>query len=227
MNTLSRRRVLGLGASLPIAALCEALQANANLSDLIELTHAFLVSLRAPVLNPFLAEWPRARTRRVQQPSPLPVVRWLSQLTALAPGTSASVVAELARRAPSLAWRQTYKIPEVSETFLDNYGYTELAGLAGPVASEQLACGFLLLGPFTLYPPHHHEAQEIYVPLAGGAAWQHGNEPWHDQPAGTVILHARNERHAMQTHSQPLLALYLWRSSNLNQKSQLDSAPAT
>ena len=219
--------MLGLGAAVSIAALRAAPQASANVSDLIELTYTFLASLHAPTLDEFLTGWPRARSRREQQPAPLPVVRWLNQLTTLAPGACTALVAELARVAPLLAWHQTYKRPEVSAAFLENYGYTELVGLAGPVPSVRLACGFLLLGPSTRYPRHHHEAQEIYVPLAGTAAWQHGNQPWRDEPPGTVIVHASDEPHAMQTGSQPLLALYLWRSSNLNQKSRLDSSAAT
>jgi len=45
---------------------------------------------------------------------------------------------------------------------------------------------------------------------------------WLDESPGTVIHHASNEPHAMRTGTQPLLALYLWRSDNLNQKSRLD-----
>jgi quercetin dioxygenase-like cupin family protein len=123
-----------------------------------------------------------------------------------------------------LNWHQTYQQPIVGATFLDNYGYTELAGLTGPVPSQRLAVGFLLLGPSTTYPRHDHEAEEIYVPLSGTAAWRHGNLGWREESPGTVIHHASNEPHAMRTGIQPLRALYLWRSDDLNQKSHLDPA---
>jgi Dimethlysulfonioproprionate lyase len=193
-----------------------------NIDDLVEQTHAFLVSLNAPELAPFLVEWPRTRERRIVQAASVSVVRWLPQVKIDAPASTASLIAELVRVAPLLAWRQTYKQPMVSASFLANYGYTELAGLSGPVPGQRLAWGFLLLGAGTTYPRHRHEAQEIYVPLSGTAVWQHGNQPWRDEPPGVVIHHVSDEPHAMRTRSQPLLALYLWRSDNLDQKSRLD-----
>ena len=50
---------------------------------------------------------------------------------------------------------------------------TELVGPLGPAPSERLACGILILGPRTLYPPHRHEAYEVYVPADRGTAmWE-------------------------------------------------------
>ncbi len=87
--------------------------------------------------------------------------------------------------------------------------------------SKTLACGFLLLGPRTFYPRHRHEAEEIYLPLSGTAEWQQGDAIWREHPPGTIIHHSSEEPHAMRTHAQPLLALYLWRSANLKQKARL------
>jgi quercetin dioxygenase-like cupin family protein len=237
MNTPSRRRILALGLGVLGATLRHRAISNTNgtadinhvpnIDDLLEQTHAFLISLNAPDLNPFLADWPRTRERRANPPASLPVLNWLPQIKANAPGYSATLIAELLRLTPVLSWHQTYKQPAVGAAFLDNYGYTELTGLTGPVPSQRLACGFLLLGPSTTYPRHRHEAEEIYVPLSGTAAWQHGNQGWRDESPGTVIHHASNEPHAMRTGKQPLLALYLWRSDNLDQKSRLDPAAGT
>ena len=77
-----------------------------------------------------------------------------------------------------------------------------------------------MLGPATHYPRHRHEAEEIYLPLSGTAAWQQGDARWRDRPPGTLIHHAGNEPHAMRTGAGPLLALYLWRSANLAQKAR-------
>jgi hypothetical protein len=245
MKRISRRRFVGWGASSVAAALslgagAEAgvgpaagasptvgAGATANVNDLIEETHSFLVSLNASVLDPFLAEWPRTRQHRPVEAASVSVVRWLSQARTDAPVSAAPLVAELARVGASLSWHQTYKQPVVSAAFLANYGYTELVGLSGPVPSQRLACGFLLLGPETSYPRHRHEADEIYVPLSGTASWQHGDQAWKDEAPGTVIHHVSEEPHAMRTHSQPMLALYLWRSNDLNQKSRLDGPAPT
>jgi Dimethlysulfonioproprionate lyase len=53
------------------------------------------------------------------------------------------------------------------------------------------------------------------------ASWQQGEGVWRKRRPGTVIHHASDEPHAMRTGAQPLLALYLWRSANLDQKAHL------
>jgi hypothetical protein len=190
--------------------------------SLLERTRALLRTLPAPRLAPFLAVWPGAAPSREVTPSSLPVLRHQSALAAAAPPWARRVTDELFRIAPSLAWRQSYPVSAVGADFLGNYGWTEIAGLNGPIPSDRIAIGFLMLGPATTYPRHRHEAEEIYVPLSGTADWQGGRGIWRSQPPGAVIVHERDEPHAMRTSAQPLLALYLWRSANLNQKSRLD-----
>jgi len=210
-------------ATSPVVAAAR-MHPDPKLGALIERTHALLVSLQAPALEPFLADWPLAKEWRPVVPAALPVLRWLPEAKADAPALSAELVNEVVRAAASMAWRQTYTTDEVSAEFLQNYGWSEIVGLSGPLASERIACGFLLLGPETHYPRHRHEAQEIYIPLAGIALWQQGDGKWRARLPGTVIHHASDEPHAMRTGTRPLLALYLWRSSNLHQKSHFDNA---
>jgi hypothetical protein len=185
-----------------------------------------LHSLREPSLAAFLAEWPRTAEPRAVAACPLPVLRWLPQIAGGTEAFAIDLVAAVCHAAPSLAWRQTYTAKDLDSAFLDNYGWSEIAGSRGPLASARLACGFLLLGPATHYPRHRHQAEEIYVPLRGTAAWQQGDAVWRDRPPGTAIHHASDEPHAMRTGANPLLALYLWRGDNLAQKARLDSAGA-
>ncbi len=159
---------------------------------------------------------------RSVEPEALPVLRWLPRVREAAPPFSAPFIGALADSAPRLAWQRSYTSPEVSPAFLENYGWTEFVGLTAPTLSDHLACGALLLGPRLTYPPHRHEAEEIYVPLAGTAAWKRADEDWREWPPGTRIHHARYEPHAMRTGESPLLALYLWRGISLGQKSRID-----
>jgi histidine ammonia-lyase len=182
-----------------------------------------LEALRQPVVAPFLADWPASYKHRAVASRSLPVLQWLSQMRedrALVGG----LVAAISHAAPSLAWRQTYAANDVSAVFLDNYGFSEIVGSNGPLASERLACGFLVLGPAIHYPRHRHEAEELYVPLSGTAAWQQGDSVWREHPPGTLIHHAREEPHAMRTGAGALLALYVWRSANISQPARLDDA---
>lgn len=219
----SARRALVRRTALAAAAyLVKPLWAFADSAPLDEMAHELLENMHSPAFQPFLSEWPQPAARRASQAASLPVLRYLPKLRAGAPPFSAALVEALTEMAASLAWRRSYSSPSVSAQFLENYGWTEFVGLTGPLAGKRLACGVLLLGPDTTYPAHHHEAEEIYVPLSGKAAWKQGGGDWREQNPGAVIHHAPQESHAMRTGSSPLLALYLWRSDNLAQKSQLD-----
>jgi Dimethlysulfonioproprionate lyase len=219
------KQVLGIAALLTVRSSHAASQAQAD--DLFARARVLLTNLHAPELTPFLKEWPSPSERRSVPPSSVPVLRWLPHIQQSASTFSAPLVNALAAAAPSLAWRRSYSPAAVGAQFYENYGWTEFAGLTGPMPSKHLACGVLLLGPHVTYPPHRHEAEEIYVPLAGTAAWKHGTDRWRERLPGSVIHHARYEPHAMQTGREPMLALYLWRSENLDQKSRLDPPPVT
>jgi hypothetical protein len=187
---------------------------------------ALLDSLGDPALAPFLAEWPGNGSRRAVAAANLPVVRWLADVAGDEAAFGIDLVAALCREASTLAWRQTYTANDLGTAFLDNYGWSEILGNSGPWVGERIACGFLILGPSTHYPRHRHEAEEVYLPLSGTAAWQQGDGSWRDRPPGTLIHHAREEPHAMRTGVAPLLALYLWRSADLAQKARLEADTA-
>jgi len=192
-----------------------------SIAELAAATRSALQALASPLVSSFLADWPAMppRSRQVD-PRTLPVLHCLATIAAAGPRIAPELVATLLRSAPTLAWRQSYTAQELGADFLDNYAYTEILGLNGPQYSGHLAAGFLLLGPDTLYPRHRHAAEEIYLPLSGAAEWQQCDAVWRSHPAGTVIHHRSEEPHAMRTHAEPLLALYLWRG-DLAQKSRL------
>jgi quercetin dioxygenase-like cupin family protein len=201
--------------------------------SLTALARGALDRLSAPVLARFLADWPSASELADRRPRPLepaassavpalPVLRWLPRIAADGASFGGELVGALCRSAPSLPWRQTYTRDEVDAAFLQNYGWTELFPAAAKRTGAQISCGVVVLGPGTLYPHHRHEAEEIYVPLSGTAAWQQGDAIWREHPPGALIHHLSEEPHAMRTGEEPLLALYLWRSFGLAQKARLD-----
>lgn len=212
---LNRRALLGALLTLPLASL------GAD-ADLAALAYQVLAGRRAPKLDDFLTKWPDPTGHRPIIPSSVPVLRYLHLARQQSADFGVAFVATLVRSAAHLAWRRSYSTETTSAEFQDNYGWTELVGLSGPLPSEHLACGVLLLGPHTRYPAHHHEAEEIYVPLSGTAEWLQPDGHFVSRAPGSVIYHASNQVHAMRTGADPLLALYAWRSANLNQSSQLD-----
>jgi hypothetical protein len=189
---------------------------------LIDATRRLLDEVLPKRLFSFLADWPAAPIARPIAAARLPVLRWLPETPRQTVPPTTPLVNLLVSRADQLAWRQTYTEPDVSSEFLQRYGWSELIGLRGPVASERLAAGFLLLGPHTEYPRHRHAAAEIYLPLAGTALWQRGDAAWRRRAPGRPIHHPPWMPHAMRTEVQPLLALYLWRGGDLAQRSRFD-----
>jgi hypothetical protein len=165
----------------------------------------------APLLPADFAAAVRALDLASARPAPrrLPVCRFWDQVIA----GDGPLLAPLAALGPSLRWVQNpnYVAAPPSSDFLENYGYAVLAGPGGLMASEELALGLLMLGPGIHYPTHRHPAVEIYVPAAGEAEWQKGEEPWRREPPGAVIRHESMMPHATRTLAEPLLAAYLWR----------------
>jgi mannose-6-phosphate isomerase-like protein (cupin superfamily) len=197
------------------------------MDDLVSAIESSLRRLGDAMTDEFLALWPaRPWQRRQVAPQGLPVLQWLETAAANSAPEYEAIANYLCFWSPDLAWAQTYSAAEVGGAFLDRYGWTELIGTRGPIASASLAAGFLLLGPETEYPAHHHVAEEVYVPISGQAQWRRGGASWRVQPTGTPIYHASGESHAMRTMAAPLLALYLWRSGDLAQKSEFDTSSA-
>ncbi|MGB0387379.1 MAG: dimethylsulfonioproprionate lyase family protein [Ardenticatenaceae bacterium] len=190
---------------------------------LVSAMRGYLDGVNCSRLGAFLEEWPQeGGASRVVSPCRLPVLAWMAEMVEAASTETEALVAQLAASVDYLAWGQTYSSNDFGVAFLERYGWTELIGQRGPIASEQIACGFLLLGPELEYPLHSHEAEEIYVPLTEKTLWMRGQEGWTRRPAGLPIHHASWTPHAMRTDTSPLLALYLWRGGNLTQKSRID-----
>jgi hypothetical protein len=87
--------------------------------------------------------------------------------------------------------------------------------------SDRVACGILLLGPETEYLDHAHEAQELYLPLAGRALWRPDGGDCRLRPPGTWIHHPSWTPYAMRTALEPLLAAFVWRAGDLKAKSRI------
>jgi len=147
----------------------------------------------------------------------LTVTRFWEPSLQAATGVPRGLVSALEALGPCVSWAQNpnYRRVPPDPSFLDNYCYAVIAGPAdGPPAlavDPRLAVGVLLLGPHAHYPLHSHPAIEIYYPLTAGAEWWRGDGPWRPEPAGAVIHHAPNVRHATRAGASPLLAIYLWR----------------
>lgn len=168
-----------------------------------------------------LAGWPELRVTRAVEPASLPVCAVLATAAGAAPAPFAALVGGLRDGAAELRWGQTYGAGDFGAEFLRGYGWTELIGLRGPIASDEVAVGFLLLGPGVEYPAHAHEAEEVYLPLSGSALWMRGEAGFGHVAPGTAIRHPSWMPHAMRTGEEALVAAYVWRGGDLAAKSRI------
>ena len=134
-----------------------------------------LLETAGPEAHAFLRDWPRELVARPTEARSLPVVSALEGLSRYAAPRTRALVEAIAALASELDWRQTYSSADFGERFLENYGFSEWIGRRGAFASDAIACGILILGPETEYPAHSHEAEELYLPLAGHASWRSAN----------------------------------------------------
>jgi hypothetical protein len=108
-----------------------------------------------------------------------------------------------------LPWRYSYATRDDAPGLEDNMAFAEIIGPEAPFKSSSVCLGLTLIGPETLYPSHEHPAIELYYVAAGTATWIANGIPGLNPP-GTFILHPSQIVHAMQTHREPLLAVYSW-----------------
>ena len=181
-----------------------------------------LLEAAGPPALPFLRDWPRDLTARSFAARSLPVVSALDGLERFAAPKTRALVQAVAARARDLDWRQTYQAPISASAFSRTTALANGAGERGAFESDAIACGVLLLGPDIEYPAHSHEAEELYLPLAGHAWWRSAQSDWRLRAPGTWIHHPSWTTHAMRTHAEPLLAAYVWRAGDLTAKSRID-----
>lgn len=112
----------------------------------------------------------------------------------------------------SLVWSQneSYSEAKFGHHFMHNYVFGLLTGPDALFAREAPPSGFLLLGPHTVYPAHHHEPREVYWVMTPGGEWRLDNSDWFSVSPGEVIHHAPGQSHAMRTQATPMLAFVAW-----------------
>ncbi|MEQ1950529.1 dimethylsulfonioproprionate lyase family protein [Mesorhizobium sp. CN2-181] len=167
----------------------------------------------------FFAALDNAMEERALTPNRLACLGHLDRIVEIAPTPGEALATVVAMQRDQFCWGQTYTAADFGQNFVDNYGWLEVLGSRGHFVHDDIAAGFLILGPHAHYPDHHHIAEEIYVPLTGGTEWRKGVGDFVVREAGDIIHHPSNVNHAMRTGDDPLLAVYLWRGGPLAQRS--------
>ncbi len=116
-----------------------------KVTDLANAIFEYLNDFDDKGLAPFIAKFPSEtfETRTVKK-NILPVLSYFPKLRAGTNSNTLCIVKQFQSVSDNLCWGQTYSVEDFKETFLNKYGWAELIGLRGPIASEEIACGFLL-----------------------------------------------------------------------------------
>jgi len=155
-------------------------------------------------------------------PSKLPVQARIKACPGLASERSLPVVEAIVNASTCLQWQQSYTTEDGFDTnYLHNYGWFNLISPDGPFVSSSLRISFGLWGEGLHYKEHWHEPEETYVVLAGRAVFHSEGRPSRNCRADDVIQHHSNQRHAIDMHPGPLLAMAIWRGQNLTRKPKL------
>ena len=115
-----------------------------------------------------------------------------------------------------LSWRQDDNHYYAENADLgDAYKNTNLHSLLiGPSNAKyhrsDFILGIFLLGPFTFYRDHFHQAPELYINLSNRTGWRFSSGKWDDYPAGSVIFNNPNEIHATRVYDEPFVSVFCW-----------------
>ena len=192
--------------------------------ELLDAVRDFALDHPHPEIDRFKASmraW--GETWREVTPAYLPAADFLSQASSTTNQATEALVAGFQRHKNRLCWEQSYKQKEglVPDAMLAGYAFAEIIGQQGPFVSERIRAGIAIWGPHIDYPRHQHEAEEIYVVLAGCAEFKVGTTRSAWRSTGEVVYVESNTPHGFRTTEHSLVVYYLWQAGDLRQQSKI------
>ena len=114
-----------------------------------------------------------------------------------------------------LKWNTTYSENEVGSDFINRYGWFDLIGPNGPflINSTRIMIGYW--GENLDYQMHWHQAEEAYIPLAGSALFWSEHNGKKIANVGDIVIHKSNEKHWTKMTNGFLIALAIWKGTDL------------
>ena len=146
----------------------------------------------------------------IEGPVPNPGPNQQSLAIALGANDCLPGAQSLAPVANQLVWHNSTSLRSRPNEFQGDYNFTVIVGPGSLLEDEDIRFGVYLQDPHTIYPAHHHAAEELYIPLSGTALWQKDDGPFVPVTSGTPILHQSYQPHATTTDEKPMLAFWAW-----------------
>lgn len=150
-------------------------------------------------------------------PADLPVLSLIPAIAGRAAPETRAVCDRLAEARAHLPWRQTYSEADgFDRAYLDTYGWTDLAGPAGPYRAEGIRIMIGYWGQGLIYPDHSHPPEEHYLVLAGSARFRLDTDPFETVGPGGVFHVPARAVHSAEMRDEALLAISVWRAEDLS-----------
>lgn len=105
-----------------------------------------------------------------------------------------------------LSWQYGYE--KVPRGLQNKYAYAEVAGLQGPILTDEIILGVVLFAPNCTYPAHAHQGiTESYLCLSGAVSENHQGV----YVPGSIIFNPPDHLHRITVgRREPALLAYAW-----------------
>lgn len=156
------------------------------------------------------------------EPAHLPAADFLGQTLSSATDETRPLLALFYDERASRKWEQSYKKIDrlVGDDMLAGYGFAEVIGKWGPFVSHRVRSGIGVWGPDIDYPLHRHQADEVYLVLAGSADFTVGEAVLADQAAGATVHVPSLSTHGFSSGPEGVVVFYIWQDGDLRETSR-------
>lgn len=159
------------------------------------------------------------------EPSDLPASKTLAAAGSRTDPATHAIWSAFADAQACSRWEQSYTKADglVGDDMLNGYGFIEIIGKRGPFLSTQVRSGIGVWGPNITYPRHRHQAEEIYVGIAGAADFTlgvGGHTETRRAAAGDAVYVAPQQPHGFVTTDELFVVFYIWQAGDMREVSK-------
>ena len=119
-------------------------------------------------------------------------------------------------------WESGYSENEVNKEFLSKYGFFELIGPTGHFLTSEMALWVNFLDKNSYYPPHNHEAEELYFVVSGEAKFESKDEQSKILKSKDTRFHKSYQSHSITTFDKKILSFVIWKNKFENVSKMVD-----
>ena len=119
-------------------------------------------------------------------------------------------------------WESGYSENEVNKEFLSKYGFFELIGPTGHFLTSEMALWVNFLDKNSYYPPHNHEAEELYFVISGEAKFESKDEQSKILKSKDTRFHKSYQAHSITTFDKKILSFVIWKNKFENVSKMVD-----